>query len=97
MTRFSALFVRYLFDQVGAAMRRNLRVMMHEGELFVGTAFLLFGTLNFEVGRYCDGNTAEYLSCTRPAVYYYFDMFDKIFILLGIFLILAWLLQRSRA
>jgi hypothetical protein len=76
--------------------RRTLQALRHlllETELFLGTALVAIGFLSFESDKYCDGNTADYLSCTRPSTYYYFDWLDIALIIAGIFFIFFWLLK----
>jgi hypothetical protein len=78
------------FEGLVVALEEYARLMRKEMELFLGTLFLIVGALNFDSGKYCDGNTADYLSCTRPAVYYYFDALDVVLVVLGVFLLLLW-------
>ena len=75
----------------------HVAVVRREFDLFLGIALAGSGILSFKVGRYCDGNSADYLSCTRPAVFYYYPAFDTALIVLGIFLIVLWVLARRRA
>lgn len=82
-------------DGLLLALAEYWRVMRLEKELFLGSGLLLVGLLNFESGKYCDGNTADYLSCTRPATYYYFDTFGILLIIAGVFLVMLWLLRRK--
>ena len=70
-----------------------LRYILLETEIFLGTALLACGLLGFESDKYCDGNTADYLSCTRPSTYYYYDWIDTTLVVIGIFLILVWVLK----
>lgn len=91
VVRFSVLFARFLFDKL----IERVHIMLREFDLFSGVGLFLLGLLNFNTGRYCDGNTGDYLSCTRPAVYYYFDAFDIVLIVLGIFLFLFWYVKRN--
>lgn len=72
----------------------QIRIMIREARLFLGTLLVLVGLMNYEVGKYCDGNTAEYLSCTRPAVFYYFDTLDIVLVIVGFFFLLAWYVRR---
>lgn len=75
---------------------RRLALIRAEFELFAGTALLAIGLLGFQSGKYCDGNTADYLSCTRPSTFYYYSAFDVALIVIGVFLVLSWFLSRSR-
>jgi len=86
-----ALFDRFLDWALG-----RLTLMRAEFELFAGTALLIVGMLGFRSGKYCDGNTADYLSCTRPSTFYYYSAFDIALVVIGFFLVLFWFLSRSR-
>ncbi len=79
-----------MLDSALRATASYIQTIVREFELFFGTALLLVGFLGFESDKYCDGNTADYLSCTRPATYYYFDTLDTVLIVLGVFFILLW-------
>lgn len=92
MRGIALLFNRLVYGVVDI-LADSLRTIAREKELFLGTGLALLGLLNFNVGRYCDGNTAEYLSCTRPAVYYYFDALDIALIIVGVFLVLVWFVR----
>lgn len=89
-----ALFSSFVFDTLFSWIGNNVRLIAREADLFLGNALLLIGLLNFESDKYCDGNTADYLSCTRPSTYYYFDWLDILLIVVGSTLVLAWLLKR---
>lgn len=85
--------------RVGHALTRHvigdqLRAIVREPALFLGAGLLLVGLMSFEVGRYCDGNTAQYLSCTRSAAYYYYDALDRTLVVLGAILLLGWFVRR---
>lgn len=62
-------------------------------ELFLGAALTIVGVLSFNSDKYCDGNTVEYLSCTRPNTYYYFSGFDIALVVVGVSLILIWVVK----
>jgi SNF family Na+-dependent transporter len=86
-------FVRlseYVFD----AVEEYIEIMRREATLFAGTFFVIVGMLSFSSNKYCDGNTAEYLSCTRPTTYYYYGSFQIALVILGVFLVLLWVLKR---
>lgn len=87
----------YLADTFLDWVLGHLAVVRREIDLFLGIAFSVAGILSFRVGRYCDGNSSDYLSCTRPAVYYFYPAFDTAIIVLGVFLIVLWCLSRKRA
>jgi hypothetical protein len=63
--------------------------------LFFGNALFFLGVFGFSRGKYCDGNTANYLDCTNPAAYYYYGPFALAAILLGSFFATAWFLKKS--
>ena len=83
-------FILFIADKALESSIANVRIMWKEFDLFFGTALVIIGLFSFNTGRYCDGNSAEYLSCTRPSAYYYFNGFDILLLMLGIFFILLW-------
>ena len=85
----------YFFDGGVDAIADKMRIMWSEFELFLGSSLILLGLLSFNADKFCDGNTADYLSCTRPSAYYYFSGLDKGLIILGVILVLVWY-RRSR-
>ena len=74
---------------------RNLGIIRREVELFLGAALTLVGILGFNSAKFCDGNTADYLSCTRPTAYHYYSASDIILIVVGVFFVLLWFLKRK--
>ena len=94
-SRLLCLLTLYVFDRLIDACIGYINVMHRELELFFGSALLLIGLLNFNSSKYCDGNTSDYLSCTRPATYYYFDWLDITLVLVGVFFIMLWYLERK--
>ncbi len=84
-----------LFDRLTDASMDDLHIVRREARLFLGSALALSGLLHLQHGKYCDGNAADYLSCTRPATYYYYGAFEIILAVVGISLILVWFLRRS--
>jgi lysozyme family protein len=52
------------------------------------------GLLSIEADKFCDGNTADYLSCTRPSTYYFYSPLDIAIVVVGVFLILIWVRSR---
>ncbi|MFZ2555212.1 MAG: hypothetical protein WAZ27_03825 [Minisyncoccia bacterium] len=95
--RFLSLLMHFLFDRLVAATTANTLLMLREIDLFLGTALLAIGFFSFESDKFCDGNTADYLSCTRPSTFYYFDTLDIFLIVVGIFFILLWVLKSREA
>lgn len=89
----SWLITEHLFDALLDSLGEYGRRMAKEAELFLGTALLLLGLLNFQNGKNCDGNSADYLSCTRPSTYYYYSWFEITLVILGTFLILLWFIK----
>ncbi len=74
----------------------NLRVIFKEKDVFFGAALAIIGVMHFRTGKYCDGNTADYLSCTRPVAYYYYGALEIFLVLIGVCFILLWILKRGR-
>jgi hypothetical protein len=85
-----AFFVNRAID----GLLNTFRLILREFELFLGAALFIVGFFGFNSDKYCDGNTADYLSCTRPSTFYYFDWIDITLIVLGVFFMLAWHLKR---
>jgi hypothetical protein len=71
-----------------------LRTIARDSSLFIGIALTLVGLLSFQADKFCDGNTADYLSCTRPSTYYFYSPFDIAIIVIGAFLIVIWIRNR---
>jgi hypothetical protein len=71
-------------------------IVRRESDIFLGATLFSIGLLNFHSGKYCDGNAADYLSCTRPVTYYYYTWIEIGLVILGVYLILLWFLQRER-
>lgn len=95
--RTAWISVEYLSYHFAKGVGDNLRVMQRDANLFLGAAFTILGLLNWSSGKYCDGNTADYLSCTRPTAYYYFSAPMIALVLLGAMLILVWFVKNRRA
>ena len=89
--------LRYSVYRTGEKIAGYASLVGREGELFAGVALFLIGLLNFDTGKYCDGNTADYLSCTRPSAYYYFGPVDIILVVAGVTLILIWFLKERES
>lgn len=89
------LFVEYVFDRLADRAERYGAIVRRESELFLGAALIVIGLMNFENGKNCDGNTTDYLSCTRPSTFYYFTWWEILFVVAGVFLIVIWLLERN--
>lgn len=74
----------------------NWDIIRREADLFFGAALVLLGLFNFQSGKYCDGNAADYLSCTSPTTYYYYGALEIALILIGVFFILLWFFKRAQ-
>lgn len=91
-TRGVARFGDYVLD----AVIRRLAVLWTHVDVFAGSALAVIGILGFDAGKYCDGNTADYLSCTRPAVFYYYSAFDVMCVVVGVWCITFWCVRGMR-
>jgi hypothetical protein len=89
-------FITYIRKAVVDGAQETFASVVREFDLFLGNALLLIGLLSFESDKFCDGNTADYLSCTRPSTYYYFDYLDIFLIVVGSTLVIAWFLKQRR-
>ena len=85
----------YLFDTTIDGLGEKIHIIWREFELFLGSTLILLGLLSFKADKFCDGNTADYLSCTRPSAFYYFPALDKGLIILGVILVLVWVVKRK--
>ena len=83
----------YALEYVADGIIEAWHVMRHDAGLFWGVGFTIIAIFGFSSGRYCDGNTAEYLSCTRPATYYFYDVWHVGLLVIGVFFILVWFLK----
>jgi len=70
-------------------------VIFKHNRLFLGLVLLIIGILSFESGKYCDGNSSNFYSCTRPSTYYYYPWWTIVFIVIGSFFIVLWFLRRK--
>ena len=83
-----------VLNRVTDIVEADWAIIKREGDLFGGAFIFLLGLLNMQSGKYCDGNAADYLACTRPTTYYYYNGFEIFLIIVGIFLILLWFQKR---
>ena len=88
--------IEYISVHLAEALSENLRIIRQEGNLFLGTALMVLGFFNWSSAKYCDGNTADYLSCTRPVTYYYYGGFEIALLLVGVTLVLIWLVKNRK-
>ena len=84
-----------VLDRVTDIVEADWEIIKREGDLFGGAFILLLGALNVQSGKYCDGNASDYLSCTRPTTYYYYNGLEIALIIIGVFLILLWFQKRK--
>ena len=82
------------FDALFDSINGSLRTIARDKALFLGVALTLIGLLSFKSDKFCDGNTADYLSCTRPSTFYFYSPLEISIIVVGVFLILIWMLNR---
>jgi len=96
---FKKLWISMEFLSVGLVetLGEYAAVMYREAGLFLGAGLVLGGILNWSSGKYCDGNTADYLSCTNPTTYYYYGGVEVALVIAGVFLLLLWWLRRRAA
>lgn len=87
--------VEYLSVRLVEAFEVRLETLRQEIDLFLGASFFILGILNWSSAKFCDGNSSDYLSCTRPAVYYYYGSFEIVLVLLGTLLVLRWFVQHK--
>lgn len=78
------------------ALSARALVVRREIDLFAGLALSTIGLLHFQTGKYCDGNTADYLSCTRPTAFYYYPVLSILLVVIGAFLLALWFLAHRR-
>lgn len=74
--------------------KEHIFLVRENAGLFFGIAFFLVGILDFSNGKYCDGNPADYYSCTNPSAYSYYSPLAIAFVIIGAFCIALWLLKR---
>jgi hypothetical protein len=91
--RIAWLTIEFVFNKIADALSEYFDIIKRESELFLGIALVLVGFLNFQNGKNCDGNTADYLTCTRPSTFYYYSWIEITVIIIGVFLVLLWLLK----
>ena len=102
--RSIVIVVRRAFFTLGALalfirdeLVRDVQDIVLSGRLFLGIALSLVGFLSLASDKYCDGNAANYYTCTRPATYYYYPWWAILLIVIGSFLIVLWFLRRQRS
>lgn len=89
-------FFSYARHSLIEGAKETFAAVIREFDLFLGNALVVVGVLGFDSDKFCDGNTADYLSCTRPSTYYYFDWLDILLVMIGTTLIIAWFLKQRR-
>ena len=83
------------FEAFGETAVRNFQIMRREGDLFIGAMLTAVGIFHFRSDKFCDGNSVDYLSCTRPSSFHYYGGLEIALIVAGIFFILLWFLKRK--
>lgn len=63
--------------------------------LFLGMTLSVFSLTSFMHGRECDGTTASHFACTNPSVYYYYPLYIKALLVIGLGAIIYWFLKRE--
>ena len=96
MARVFWLSAEYISVHLAEALSENFQIIRHEANLFMGTGLTLIGFFNWSSAKYCDGNTADYLSCTRPVTYYYYGGLEIAVMVLGVTLILIWYVRNRK-
>jgi hypothetical protein len=96
MGRIVSLVAQRLFDGAVDGIGERMAIIRRESDLFIGSLLLTLGLAGFNSDKFCDGNSADYLSCTRPSTYYYFSAFDQALILIGVTLVLLWFFARRK-
>jgi lipoprotein signal peptidase len=94
--RVVSLIAQRLFDGAVDGIGERMAIIRRESDLFLGSLLLAVGLLGFNSDKFCDGNSADYLSCTRPSTYYYFSAFDQVLIVAGLLLVLVWFFSRRK-
>lgn len=89
------LVIEHLFDLAVDGLIDYARIIWREIELFAGVGLIALSLLNFENGKNCDGNTADYLSCTNPSTFYYYNWLEIGAVVIGVFLLLLWYFKRK--
>ena len=97
MGRIAWLTTLHVLDLLTDAVENNWAIISRESDLFLGSLLTLLGLLNFQSSKYCDGNAADYLSCTRPTTYYYYNGLEVALVIIGTFFILLWFLKRKKS
>lgn len=75
-------------------LREKLFIIRRNASLFFGLALFLLGAFGFSSGKYCDGNPADYYSCTNPSAYHYYSPVALIAIVAGAFCIAVWFIKK---
>jgi ammonia channel protein AmtB len=89
------IIMRLFFFHLRRIVRSSFLIIQREPFLFLGITLLIFGLLGFSNGKYCDGNPADYYTCTNTAVYYYYGRIATLSTILGAFLIAIWKINKE--
>src|SRR5882724_2153876 len=76
--------------------REYTALFSEHAALLFGVALLIVGFFTFSSDRYCDGNPANYYSCTNPNTYYYYSPYSIALMILGATLIILSLFSLQR-
>lgn len=88
--------LEYLSVRVVEGLGSRLKVVRTHNNLFMGATLFVLGLFNWSSGKYCDGNSSDYLSCTRPVTYYYYSAFEIFLLVVGLALILIWWIENRK-
>ena len=94
MARVTWLATYKLLDYVMDVLEDDWEIVLREADLFAGALLVILGLLNFQSSKYCDGNAADYLSCTQPTTYYYYNGLEVALVIIGVVFILLWFMKR---
>ena len=88
--------LRFVVKQLSTIAHEYLRLLRLNFRLCMGLALSIGGLLNFSVGRHCDETSSEFFTCTNPSSFYYYSGFTIVVVVIGVWLITFWMLQRKR-
>ena len=71
-------------------------IIRREASLFFGAILVIWGVMNIQSNKFCDGNGADYLSCTQPTTYYYYGAIETAAVLIGTLFVLVWFFKHKQ-
>ena len=83
-------------DHMMNVAENNWHIIRREGDLFFGVALIVWGVMNIQSNKFCDGNGADYLSCTQPTTYYYYGALETTLVLIGTVFVILWFFKHKR-